>query len=71
MRSHNFAIIFLLGRIQRKPRFDAAGAVVARDLTYISWTADHRIVEGAVMARFSNKVKQSLENPAAMLLNLR
>jgi len=60
-----------IGRIQRKPRFDAAGAVVARDLTYISWTADHRIVEGAVMARFSNKVKQSLENPAAMLLNLR
>ena len=60
-----------LGRIQRLPRFNENDEVVARQLTYISWSADHRCIEGAVMARFSNKMKAYLEQPAAMLLHTR
>ena len=60
-----------LGKIQRLPRFDENDQVVARQITYISWSADHRCIEGAVMARFSNKMKAYLEQPAAMLLHTR
>ena len=63
--------IFILGKIQRLPRFDENDQVVARQITYISWSADHRCIEGAVMARFSNKMKAYLEQPAAMLLHTR
>ena len=62
---------YYLGRIQRLPRFNENDEVVARQLTYISWSADHRCIEGAVMARFSNKMKAYLEQPAAMLLHTR
>ena len=62
---------FYLGRIQRLPRFNENDEVVARQLTYISWSADHRCIEGAVMARFSNKMKAYLEQPPAMLLHTR
>ena len=64
-------IKYYLGRIQRLPRFNENDEVVARQLTYISWSADHRCIEGAVMARFSNKMKAYLEQPAAMLLHTR
>ncbi|CAG5114171.1 Oidioi.mRNA.OKI2018_I69.chr2.g8238.t1.cds [Oikopleura dioica] len=60
-----------IGKIQRLPRFGPNDEVVARHLTYISWTADHRIIEGAQMARFSNKLKQYLEEPGSMMLHLR
>lgn len=33
----------------------------------ISWAGDHRVIDGATMARFSNLWKAYLEEPAAML----
>ena len=61
-----------LGRLQRLPRFVGNTDVVeARHIMVISWSADHRCIEGAVMARFSNKMKAYLEQPAAMLLHTR
>ncbi|KAH3849776.1 hypothetical protein DPMN_092180, partial [Dreissena polymorpha] len=60
-----------LGRIQTLPRFDENGSVVARHIMAVSWSADHRVIEGATMARFSNMWKAYLENPTSMILDLK
>nr|WP_067290659.1 dihydrolipoyllysine-residue acetyltransferase [Marinobacterium profundum] len=62
--------IVALGKTQTLPRFDAAGQVVARQVMNISWSGDHRVLDGATMARFSNLWKAYLEDPASMLLDL-
>ena len=37
----------------------------------IGWGADHRVVDGAMLAEFSNRWKALLECPDQMLLHLR
>lgn len=37
----------------------------------ISWSADHRVIDGATMARFSNLWKSFLENPATMIVHMK
>ncbi|XP_031569107.1 lipoamide acyltransferase component of branched-chain alpha-keto acid dehydrogenase complex, mitochondrial-like [Actinia tenebrosa] len=60
-----------IGRVQVIPRFDKNGEVYKAHIVNVSWSADHRIIEGAVMARFSNVWKSYLENPASMLIDMR
>lgn len=60
-----------LGKIQVLPRFDAMGQVVRAHIMAVSWSADHRIIDGATMCRFSNLWKEYLENPASMVLDLK
>ncbi|MCD8512601.1 MAG: 2-oxo acid dehydrogenase subunit E2 [Nitrincola sp.] len=63
--------IVALGKIQKLPRFDENDQVVARKIMQISWSGDHRIIDGASMARFCNTWKAYLENPISMLSKLR
>ncbi|WP_151669882.1 2-oxo acid dehydrogenase subunit E2 [Nitrincola schmidtii] len=63
--------IVALGKIQKLPRFDENDQVVARKIMQISWSGDHRIIDGASMARFCNTWKAYLENPISMLTKLR
>ncbi|XP_069954889.1 lipoamide acyltransferase component of branched-chain alpha-keto acid dehydrogenase complex, mitochondrial isoform X2 [Cherax quadricarinatus] len=60
-----------IGKIQALPRFDAAGNVTKAHIMQVSWSADHRIIDGATMARFSNLWKSFLENPATMIMHLK
>eukprot|EP00003_Mantamonas_plastica_P028523 TRINITY_DN6504_c1_g1_i1.p1 TRINITY_DN6504_c1_g1~~TRINITY_DN6504_c1_g1_i1.p1 ORF type:complete len:370 (-),score=134.54 TRINITY_DN6504_c1_g1_i1:93-1202(-) len=60
-----------LGRVQRVPRFDANDNVVPVKIMNVSWTADHRVVDGATMARFSNLWKEFIEEPESMLIQMR
>ena len=53
------------------PRFDENGNVVKAHIMQVSWSADHRVIEGATMARFSNLWKSYLENPTSMILDLK
>ncbi|KAF4533509.1 hypothetical protein B566_EDAN000994 [Ephemera danica] len=62
--------IVALGRMQLVPRFDQHMNVVATHILYTSWAADHRIVDGATMARFSNVWKDYVENPSHLLLDM-
>ena len=62
--------IVALGKTQLLPRFDGAGQVVARSIMNISWSGDHRVIDGGTIARFSGLWQSYLEDPASMLLDL-
>ncbi|AWL11874.1 Dihydrolipoyllysine-residue (2-methylpropanoyl)transferase [Saliniradius amylolyticus] len=63
--------IVALGKMQKLPRFDEQDNVKAVNLMHISWSGDHRIIDGATMVRFSNLWKSYLENPLSMLSELK
>lgn len=63
--------IVALGRTQHLPRFDAQGQVVSRAIMTITWSGDHRIIDGGTIARFCNRWKGYLEAPQTMLLDLK
>jgi len=59
--------ILALGEIKEKPAVHE-GEVVPRQILTISASVDHRIVDGAIAARFTNEVKQYLHDPDLLLL---
>jgi 2-oxoisovalerate dehydrogenase E2 component (dihydrolipoyl transacylase) len=63
--------IVALGKVQQLPRFDNKGHVVARSIMQISWSGDHRVIDGGTIARFTNLWKQYLEEPSSMLIAMR
>ncbi len=63
--------IVALGKVQQLPRFDSKGHVVARSIMQVSWSGDHRVIDGGTIARFTNLWKKYLEEPSAMLVAMR
>jgi 2-oxoisovalerate dehydrogenase E2 component (dihydrolipoyl transacylase) len=59
-----------LGKIVRRPVYDASGQIRPADLIYLSLAFDHRVVDGAVGAVFTNAILRQMKNPAAMLLDV-
>ncbi|KAI9295197.1 hypothetical protein K502DRAFT_316055 [Neoconidiobolus thromboides FSU 785] len=69
-----------LGRIQKLPRFEvkvdeltgkSIETVVAHNIMPISFSADHRVVDGATLARFSEKWRQLVEDPVSLIAYLK
>ena len=60
--------IVALGKIQKLPRFDANNNVISRNILTVSWSGDHRVIDGGTIARFNKLWKQYLEQPQTMLL---
>lgn len=56
-----------IGKIQILPRLDKRKNLVQAHVFNISWSADHRVIDGATMARFSNLWKLYVENPRLIL----
>ena len=59
--------IVALGKIQTLPRFDEQGNLVPRKIMTVSWSGDHRVIDGGTIARFNNVWMGYLKNPTTML----
>jgi pyruvate dehydrogenase E2 component (dihydrolipoamide acetyltransferase) len=58
-----------VGAIRRTPAFkDDSDEVVAKHLMMLTLSADHRVTDGAEVARFLNELKRLLEQPLALLI---
>lgn len=59
-----------LGRTQERLAFDKDGkTVIAKKMMPLCLTFDHRLIDGALAARFVNAVKEYLENPLLLLMD--
>ncbi len=57
-----------IGKVVKRPVFDAAGQVKPADMVYLSLSFDHRVVDGAVGAAFANAIIKQLQNPLALII---
>jgi 2-oxoisovalerate dehydrogenase E2 component (dihydrolipoyl transacylase) len=57
-----------IGKVVKRPVFDGAGNVKPADLVYLSFSFDHRVLDGAIGAAFGNAVIRCLQSPALLLL---
>ncbi|KAJ3579677.1 hypothetical protein NPX13_g888 [Xylaria arbuscula] len=60
-----------IGRMRTVPAFDEDDKVIKKQVCNLSWSADHRVVDGATMARAAEVVRQIVEEPDSMILHLR
>jgi len=66
--NHPEVAILALGRIAERPRV-VDGEVVPRYTLPLSLSVDHRVVDGAVAAHFTNRVMALLRSPARLLVD--
>jgi pyruvate dehydrogenase E2 component (dihydrolipoamide acetyltransferase) len=65
----NWPEVGILGTHSIKPRpVVRDGQIVVRQMTYLSISFDHRVVDGALAAEFVKDVAATLESPAVMLV---
>jgi pyruvate dehydrogenase E2 component (dihydrolipoamide acetyltransferase) len=64
--NHPEVCILGLGRIEKRPVV-FKGEVVIREQVNLSWSGDHRVIDGDQCASLSNHFSQLLENPAKIL----
>ncbi|TYL39427.1 branched-chain alpha-keto acid dehydrogenase subunit E2 [Natronococcus pandeyae] len=64
--------ILAIGEIKRKPRVvtdeDGTESIEPRSVMTLSLSFDHRLIDGAIGAQFTNTVMEYLENPELLLL---
>ncbi|CAL9769293.1 unnamed protein product [Musa acuminata subsp. burmannicoides] len=63
--------IIAIGQIRKLPRFDDADNVYPASIANVTIGADHRIVDGATVAKFCNEWKLLIEKPEFLLLDMR
>jgi 2-oxoglutarate dehydrogenase E2 component (dihydrolipoamide succinyltransferase) len=57
-------------KIQERPMVVAGGKIEARPMMYLAVSYDHRIVDGREAVTFLVRVKECLEDPARLVLDL-
>ncbi len=66
--NHPEVAILGVGKVVKRPAYDVAGNIHPAELVYLSFSFDHRVLDGAVGAAFANAIIRRLQNPAAMLV---
>lgn len=66
------AAIIAIGKAHKVPKYTEGADMMWTPIDCVSFsiTADHRIIDGASVARFSQKFKQYVENPNLMLISI-
>lgn len=59
-----------MGRMRKIPAFGEDGQLIEKQVCNFSWSADHRVIDGATMARAAEVVRGFVENPGTMVLHL-
>ena len=62
------AVILSIGSIKSMPVVDEEGKLVAGLRMKVGMSCDHRVVDGAVGAKYLAELKRRIENPASMLI---
>ena len=57
-----------LGKVVKRPVYDHKGDIRPAEMMYLSYSFDHRVVDGAVGAMFGNALMRHISNPASLLL---
>ena len=60
-----------IGKARMVPAFNEQDQVIKKDIMNFSWSADHRVVDGATMARMAERVRTFVEEPGLMMARLR
>lgn len=60
-----------IGQAKVIPAFNESGEVVRKTVANFSWSADHRVVDGATVARMAAYIKRLLESPGEMLVRMK
>jgi 2-oxoisovalerate dehydrogenase E2 component (dihydrolipoyl transacylase) len=60
-----------IGRMRTIPAFDEEDKIIKKQVCNFSWSADHRVIDGATMARAAEVVRRIVEEPDSMILHLR
>ena len=60
-----------IGKAREVPAFGENGEIIRRLVAHFSWSADHRVVDGATVARVGERVRGLVEEPGIMLAGLR
>ena len=60
-----------VGKMRTIPAFADDGQVVKKQVCNFSWSADHRVIDGATMARAAEVVRGFVEDPDSMVMHLR
>ncbi|MHB8861646.1 MAG: dihydrolipoamide acetyltransferase family protein [Pirellulaceae bacterium] len=59
--------IVAVGKVFRRPVYDDQGDIVPAQIAYLSFSFDHRVVDGSVGAIFANVVIGLLEHPRSLV----
>ena len=57
-----------VGAVQKQPYFTQEGAISSQDIISVTLSADHRMIDGAIGAKFLEKISYNIENPGLMLV---
>ena len=60
--------ILAVGAVQKQPYFTDEGIISSQEMISVTLSADHRMIDGAIGAKFLDKISYNIENPGIMLV---